>query len=90
LLATYLPQAPLLYTWLHGIKIIIERHLRLQYLASMSLNSDMGARGLSSVLERYRFPERTLVGLPENTDALKPALDRRNDWRQCVMSNSND
>jgi spermidine synthase len=90
LLATYLGQGPLLKAWSQGAQINTERNLRLQYLAGMSLNSYMGAQILASILEHYRFPEQTFVGVPENIVALKQAIHRRNDWCQVVLSNSND
>jgi spermidine synthase len=77
LLATYSGQAPLLQEWSRGAQINTDRNLRLQYLAGLSLNSYMGERILSSILEHYRFPDQTFVGSPESLDALKQALDRR-------------
>ena len=50
--------------------------MRLQYLAGMWLNSDMGDRIVSSILAYYRFPDQTFVGSPEGVDALKQALDQ--------------
>ena len=82
LLATYWGQAPLLKTWSRGAQINTDRNLRLQYLAGMGLNSYMSEQILSSILEYYRFPDQIFVGSPESVDALKQALDRRNDWRQ--------
>jgi spermidine synthase len=75
LLATYSGQAPLLKEWLRGAQINTDRNLRLQYLAGMSLNSEMGERILSGILAHYRFPDETFVGSPEAVDALKQALD---------------
>jgi len=53
-----------------------DRNLRLQYLAGMWLNSNMGERILSSNLAYDRFPDQTFVGSPEAIDALKQALDQ--------------
>ena len=74
LLATYAGQATFLKEWSRGAQINTDRNLRLQYLAGMWLNSNMGERILSSILEHYRFPEETFVGSPETIDALKNAL----------------
>ncbi len=78
LLATYAGQAPLLKEWSLGAQINTDRNLRLQYLAGMWLNSDMGARIRSSILAHYRFPDHTFVGSPESIDALKQALEQEN------------
>jgi spermidine synthase len=76
LLATYAGQAPMLNEWSAGAQINTDRNLRLQYLAGMWLNSNMGARILSSILSYYRFPDQTFVGSPEEIRALKRALNR--------------
>jgi spermidine synthase len=74
LLATYAGQAPLLKEWSRGAQINTDRNLRLQYLAGMWLNSNMGDQILSSILAYYRFPDQTFVGSPEGIYALKQAL----------------
>jgi spermidine synthase len=76
LLATYFGQAPLLKDWSRGAQINTDHNLRLQYLAGMGLNSDMGERIQSSILAFYRFPDQTFVGSPEGVHALKQALDQ--------------
>jgi spermidine synthase len=76
LLATYAGQAPLLKEWLRDAEINTDRNLRLQYLAGMWLNSDMGGRILSSILAHYRFPDQTFIGSPESVSILKQALDQ--------------
>jgi len=76
LLATYLGQAPFLQEWTRGAQINTDRNLRLQYLAGMWLNSDMGERIRSSILAYYRFPDQTFVGSPEGIRSLKQALDQ--------------
>ena len=74
LLATYAGQAPLLKEWSRGAQINTDRNLRLQYLAGMWLNSNMGEQILSSILAYYRFPDQTFVGSPQGVHALKQAL----------------
>ena len=76
LLATYAGQAPLLKEWSRGAQINTDRNLRLQYLAGMWLNSNMGEQILASILAHYRFPDQTFVGSAERIDALKRALYR--------------
>jgi spermidine synthase len=76
LLATYSGQAPLLKDWSRGAQINTDRNLRLQYLAGMWLNSNLGERILAGILAHYRFPDQTFVGSPETIRALKQALYR--------------
>ncbi len=74
LLSTYAGQASQLKEWTQGAQINTDRNLRLQYLAGMGLNSNMGEHILSSILEYYHFPDQTFVGTPETIGALKEAL----------------
>jgi len=74
LVATYAGQAPFLKEWSRGAQINTDCNLRLQYLAGMWLNSNMGERILTSILAYYRFPDQTFVGSLEVIDALKQAL----------------
>jgi spermidine synthase len=76
LLATYFGQAPLMKEWSKTAVINTDRTLRLQYLAALGLNSNMGAKIVSSMLEHYRFPDSTFVGSPESVDILRQALDQ--------------
>jgi spermidine synthase len=75
LLATYAGQAPLMQDWSRGAQINTDRNLRLQYLAGMWLNSNLGGEILSSILAHYRFPDRMFVGSPERVRALRAALE---------------
>jgi spermidine synthase len=74
LLATYSGQASMLQEWTRGAQLNTDRNLRLQYLAGMWFNSNMGARILSGILAHYRFPDQTFVGSPRSIQALKQAL----------------
>jgi spermidine synthase len=76
LLATYVGQAPLLKEWTRDAQINTDRNLRLQYLAGMSFNSQLGERILSEILEHYRFPVQTFVGSAESVQTLKQALEQ--------------
>ena len=76
LLSTYSGQAPLLGEWSRGAQINTDRNLRLQYLAGLWLNSNMGAQTLSGILKYYRFPSETFVGSTSNLQALRQALSR--------------
>ena len=75
LLATYAGQAPFLKEWSRDAQINTDRNLRLQYLAGMWLNSNLGDQILSSILAYYRFPDQTFIGSPEAVDTLKQALE---------------
>ena len=81
LLATYAGQAPLLKEWSRGAQINTDRNLRLQYLAGMWLNSNMGERTLSGIRAYYRFPDQTFVGSPERIRVLKQIRYRPVRWR---------
>jgi spermidine synthase len=74
LLATFCGQGPSLNEWTRGAQINTDRNLRLQYLAGLGLNSEIGERILSSLLAHYRFPEQTFVGSPEAIHDLTQAL----------------
>jgi spermidine synthase len=71
LLGTYAGQASMLTEWSKGAQINTDRNLRLQYLAGMWLNSNMGERTLASIRAYYRFPDKTFVGSPERIEVLK-------------------
>jgi spermidine synthase len=75
LLATYAGQAPLMQEWSRGAQINTDRNLRLQYLAGMWLNSNLGAEILSGILAHYRFPDRMFVGSLDRVRALGIALE---------------
>ncbi len=75
LLATYAGQATELRGWSRDAQINTDRNLRLQYLAGLSLNHYVGTQILGSILEHYRFPDRTFVGSPERLRELKSALN---------------
>jgi spermidine synthase len=53
-----------------GAQISTDRNLRLQYLAGMSLNSNMGEQDLASIRAHYRFPEHTFIGSDERIRVL--------------------
>ncbi len=71
LLATYTGEAPLLKEWSRGAQINTDRNLRLQYLAGMWLNTNVGHQTLSGIRAYYRFPDQTFVGSPERISVLK-------------------
>ncbi|SIO60617.1 spermidine synthase [Singulisphaera sp. GP187] len=76
LLTTYSGEAPLLKEWSRGAQINTDRNLRLQYLAGMWLNSNMGEKILSGILAYYQFPAQLFVGSPESVQTLRQALTR--------------
>jgi spermidine synthase len=86
LLATYSGQGFSLQEWTRDAQINTDRNLRLQYLAGMSLNSYMGGRILSSILEHYQFPDQVFVGSKESLQALRQAVDRRNEWSRLMAA----
>ena len=66
----------MLKEWSRDAQINTDRNLRLQYLAGLWLNTDMGEKILSSMLTYYSFPYQTFVGSPESVEALKEVLDQ--------------
>lgn len=81
LLATYAGQAPQLQEWSRGAQINTDRNLRLQYLAGMSFNSNMGEQTLAGIRAFYRFPDRTFIGSPERIGTLKQLRFRPVRWK---------
>jgi spermidine synthase len=76
LLTTYAGQASMLTEWSRDAQINTDRNLRLQYLAGMWFNSNMGQQILSGILAHYRFPDQTFVGSADSVATLKQALSR--------------
>src|SRR5439155_21526499 len=76
LLATYAGDAPRLKEWSRDAQINTDRNLRLQYLAGMWLNSQLGTEILSSILQYYEFPEDIFLGSEEHKRSLRLALER--------------
>jgi hypothetical protein len=54
--ATYLGRGPDLQEWRAGAEINRDRNLCLQFLASLALDSDQGARIFDAILSYRRFP----------------------------------
>jgi spermidine synthase len=81
LLSTYAGQASMLTEWSRGAQINTDRNLRLQYLAGMWLNTNMGGRTLSGIRAHYRFPDRTFIGSTERIDVLKQTRYRPGRFR---------
>ena len=77
LLATYAGQAPLLKEWSKGAQLNTDRNLRLQFLAGLALNTNMGDAILNGILRHYQFPDKTFNGSPEALRALKEALAQK-------------
>jgi spermidine synthase len=54
--------------WTANAQINIDRNLRLQYLAGISVNSYMEAEILNGILKCYKFPEDLFVGSAPRID----------------------
>jgi len=74
LLATYAGQARDLKRWMRDDLVNYDINLRLQYLAGMWLNQQIGAKILDGILRHYRFPDEIFTGSPQTISALKRAL----------------
>ena len=78
LLATYLGRDQDLAPWLAGAEINTDRNLRLQYLAGVAVNNNIGSEIRDSILRYRRFPEDLFVGDPATLSRLEELL-RNND-----------
>ncbi|MBN2321963.1 MAG: hypothetical protein JXR49_23000, partial [Acidobacteria bacterium] len=74
LLSTYAGQASDLRIWTSNSQINRDRNLRLQYLAGMGYNFDIGTAILESILSYYLFPDKLFSGSPEIISYLKIRL----------------
>ena len=75
LLSTFAGQAKQLHEWSRDAQINTDRNLRLQYLAGMWLNTQMGPQILASMFQYYQFPTDIFVGSTPRLQALKTALE---------------
>jgi spermidine synthase len=74
LLSTYTVQASDLRVWLANAQINRDRNLRLQYLAGMGLNVDMGGPIYDDIISHVRIPASIFEGTPDRVDALNETL----------------
>lgn len=77
MLSTYAGKATRMTEWSKDAQINTDRNLRLQYLAGMWLNKQMGKEILDSIVKYYQFPDETFVGSPARIRMLKAALEPR-------------
>ena len=74
LMRTYAGRAPELKTWLKGSEINLDRNLRLQYLAGLQLNSQLGKAMYIPLLAQRRWAPDLFVGRPETLVELRTKL----------------
>jgi spermidine synthase len=74
LLSTYTVQAEDLRGWLENAQINRDRNLRLQYLAGMGLNVDLGGPIYDDIISHARIPAKIFQGAPDRVDALNQVL----------------
>ena len=77
LLATYSGRFSALQAWLAPAEVNRDRHLRLQYLAGLQLNSSTGAATYHELLDRRKFPGDLILASPARLQELQQALGRR-------------
>ena len=75
LLATYAGQASDLQEWTKSAEINTDRNLRLQYLAGMWLNSNMGSEILTQITRHYKFPETLFLGSDKSKQMLRLVIE---------------
>jgi spermidine synthase len=73
-LATYLGEASDLQPWLAGAQINLDRNLRLQYLAGLTMNSRVSEEIYQSLLAYRRFPDFLFAGSEETLQPLRTLL----------------
>jgi len=74
LLATYLGRGQDLGLWVAGAQINTDRNLRLQYLAGVGVNHNIGTEIRDSMLRYRRFPEDLFGGDPATVSRLRERL----------------
>jgi spermidine synthase len=74
LVGTFAGQARDLAPWLKDAQINRDRNLRLQYLAGLGLNLQLGERIYEDMLVYRKFPDKLFAGSAESTAALKITL----------------
>jgi spermidine synthase len=74
LLSTYTVQAEDLKGWLADAQVNRDRNLRLQYLAGMGLNVDLGGPIYDDILGHSRIPAPIFQGTPDSLASLNNAL----------------
>jgi spermidine synthase len=74
LLSTYTVQASDLKGWLENAQINRDRNLRLQYLAGLGLNVDLGGPIYDEIISHSRIPAGIFQGSHNRVDALNEAL----------------
>ncbi len=74
LLGTYAGQFSDLRAWLAPAEINRDRHLRLQYLAGLHLNSSQGADAYRQILSRRQYPENLFIAAPGTRRRLERVL----------------
>ncbi|MFC1781495.1 SAM-dependent methyltransferase [Planctomycetota bacterium] len=74
LFSTYAGQARKMAEWMEGAQINTDRNMRLQYLAGMWFNSQIGDEILDEILEYYEFPYDIFSGSEEHIKSLRTKL----------------
>jgi spermidine synthase len=73
-LATHSGRGPDLGGWVAGAEINTDRNLRLQYLAGIGFNDNLGTPIRDAMLEYRRFPEDLFIGEPGSVEALRSRI----------------
>ncbi len=74
LIHTYAGRAAELKPWLQGSELNLDRNLRLQYLAGLQLNSQLGKAMYGPMLAQRRWAPELFVGKPETLAQLRAKL----------------
>jgi spermidine synthase len=76
LLSTYTVQASDLRAWLANAQINRDRNLRLQYLAGLGLNVDLGGPIYDEIISHAKIPAPIFTGTPDRVDTLNEILSQ--------------
>ncbi len=76
LLATYLGRGEDLGAWLASAEINTDRNLRLQYLAGLGVNNNIGTEIRDALLRYRRFPDDLFAGDPVTVSRLRERLQQ--------------
>jgi len=76
----YAGQGRDLETWLIDTPVNLDRNLRLQYLAGMSLDWQRADKIYASMARFRKYPENLIIASPETEAALRQQFDKVNAW----------
>ncbi len=77
LLSTYAANSSDLRQWMRTAQINHDRNLRLQYLAGLGLNQNLGPEIFQQIISGRRFPNEIFSGSPESMQPIQQMIGRQ-------------